>query len=162
MKWQYGGGRVNGLIMAKKRVLPSLARRRVNPIPTLLALAVSLCLWLCSGILDRAVHEIDFLDHAIKAIHGKTTQASAVPAIASWIDYEFHTRSGRMQNNWTSAMARWWDGTGWQASGGYCETTSTTYTTVLRSAGIPARPIHSWTITKPPGMANPVRSERLQ
>jgi len=81
-----------------------------------------------------------FVDHAIKAIHGKTTQAQAVPEIASWTDYEFRTRSGRVQNNWDSAIYKWNDGTGLTMSGGYCETTATTYTTLLRSAGLAARP----------------------
>jgi uncharacterized repeat protein (TIGR02543 family) len=81
-----------------------------------------------------------FVDHAIKAIHGKNTPAAAVTALASWTDYEFRSRSGRMQNNWSSSMYRWFDGTGITMSGGYCETTSTTYTAILRSAGIAARP----------------------
>jgi hypothetical protein len=81
-----------------------------------------------------------FIDHAIKAMHGKNTMTAAINALASWIDYEFRTRSGRVQNNWTSAMYRWFDGTGITSNGGYCETTSTTFTTILRSAGIAARP----------------------
>ena len=80
------------------------------------------------------------VDHAIKAIHGKTTLAAAAPAAASWIDTEFHTRSGSQKNSWSTAMYRWFDGIGYQSSGGYCETTATTFTTILRSAGIASRP----------------------
>jgi len=97
-----------------------------------------------------------FVDHAIKAIQGKTTPTAAAPAIATWTDYEFRSRSGYMQNNWTSAMYRWFDGTGITSSGGYCETTSTVFTTILRSAGIAARPF-TLDYNKTAGMANPAR-----
>ena len=80
-----------------------------------------------------------FVEHAIKAIQGKTTQAAAIPAIASWTDVEFHTTAGYFKNSWTSAMYRYFDGTGITMTGGDCETTATTYTTLLRSVGIPAR-----------------------
>ena len=81
-----------------------------------------------------------FVNHAIKAIHGKTTLAAAVPAIASWTDVEFYTHAGTYQNNWSSSIYRYFDGTGYTMAGGDCESTATTFTTLLRSAGIAARP----------------------
>jgi len=81
-----------------------------------------------------------FVDHAIKAIQGKTTQTSAAPALANWADTEFRTRSGRRQNSWYGAMYKYNDGTGITMVGGYCESTATVFTTLLRSAGIAARP----------------------
>ena len=80
-----------------------------------------------------------FVNHAIKAIHGKTTASTAVTALANWIDYEFHTQTHQIANNWSSAMFRWYEGSGYRSWGGYCETTGTTYTSVLHAAGIPAR-----------------------
>ncbi|MHB8135332.1 MAG: transglutaminase domain-containing protein, partial [Anaerolineaceae bacterium] len=80
-----------------------------------------------------------FVNHAIKAIHGKNTLAAAVPAIASWTDVEFYTHAGTYQNNWSSSIYRYFDGTGFTMAGGDCESTATTFTTLLRSAGIPAK-----------------------
>ncbi len=80
-----------------------------------------------------------FVDNAIKGIHGRNSQASATYYLSRWFDTEFRTHSGLLQNNFTSSMYRWWDGTGWQSNGGYCETTGTTYAAMLRSAGIPAK-----------------------
>ena len=79
-----------------------------------------------------------FVDHAIKGMHGKTSQADATYSLSRWFDTEFRTQHGRLQNNWSSAMYSWFDGIGYTASGGYCETTATTYAAILRSAGIPA------------------------
>ena len=81
-----------------------------------------------------------FVDNAIKAMQGKNTMAAAVNSIASWTDTEFRTRHGSMKNSWSTAMYRWFDGTGITMEGGYCETTATTFTSILRSAGIAARP----------------------
>jgi hypothetical protein len=81
------------------------------------------------------------VDNAIKGIHGSNSQADATYDLSRWFDTEFRTHSGLLQNNFTSAMYRWWDGTGWQSNGGYCETTATTYAAMLRSAGIPANVI---------------------
>ena len=81
-----------------------------------------------------------FVNHAIKAIHGKTKQIDAVNAIAPWVDTELYTHAGTYQNSWSGSIYRYFDGTGWTMAGGDCETTATTFTTVLRSAGIVARP----------------------
>ena len=81
----------------------------------------------------------NFVDNAIKGIHGKTSQADATYTLSRWFDTEFRTQHGYLQNNFTSSMYRWWDGTGWTSTGGYCETTATTYASMLRSAGIPSR-----------------------
>ncbi len=53
-----------------------------------------------------------FVDNAIKAIQGKTSQTAAAPAVASWVDTEFRTRTGTMQNSFSTSMYRWFDGTG--------------------------------------------------
>ena len=79
-----------------------------------------------------------FVDHAIKGIYGKTSQADATYTLSRWFDTEFRTQHSYLQNNFSSSMYRWWDGTGWTSTGGYCETTATTYAAMLRSAGIPA------------------------
>jgi hypothetical protein len=81
----------------------------------------------------------NFVDNAIKGIHGKTSQADATYTLSRWFDTEFRTQHSYLQNNFSSSMYRWWDGTGWTSTGGYCETTATTYAAMLRSAGIPAR-----------------------
>ena len=81
----------------------------------------------------------NLVNHAIQAIHGQTNLRDATIAIANWTNREFRTRSGRMQNSFSTSMYRWFDGTGFTMSGGYCETTATTFSAILRSAGIPSR-----------------------
>jgi hypothetical protein len=74
------------------------------------------------------------------AIQGKTSQSQAVNAIATWADREFRTNYAVIQGDFYSAMYRWNDGTGVTMDGGGCESNATVFTTLLRSAGIPARP----------------------
>ena len=96
-----------------------------------------------------------FVDNAMKAMQGKNTMTAAIDALASWIDYEFRTRSGRMKNNWTSAMYRWFDGTGITMS--MVAIVKPRQQPSLRSSDRPGsrRGRSPWIITRPVGMANP-------
>ncbi len=81
-----------------------------------------------------------FLVHTMKAINGITNPNNAADAIATWTDREFRVNYAYTANSFSSAMYTWNDGTGVTMNGGGCETTAAVFTSVLRSAGILARP----------------------
>ena len=78
--------------------------------------------------------------YAIPTIQGTTSPQNAAYALAQTADREFRTNYAGIQNSWSSAMYRWSDGTGVTMWGGGCESNAGVYTSLLRSAGIAARP----------------------
>ena len=81
-----------------------------------------------------------FLNYAMPSIEGTSTQAAAVTSLIATADREFRTNYNVIQQNFRSAMWRWNDGYGITMDGGACESNAAVFTTLLRSAGIPARP----------------------
>ncbi len=81
-----------------------------------------------------------FVNQAIQVMQGQTDPESTAYFLAQRADREYRTVYGNYQNTWTTAMNRWNDGTGITASGGGCEGNANVFTTLLRSAGIAARP----------------------
>ncbi len=81
-----------------------------------------------------------FVNQAIQVVQGQTDPETAANLLAQRADREFRTFYGNYKNSWTTAMYRWNDGGGITASGGGCESNANVFTTLLRSAGIAARP----------------------
>jgi hypothetical protein len=85
-----------------------------------------------------------FLDHAMPAIHGYTAQTSAANAVAAWADKEFKVNFDGLYDSFAAAMYTWpvWveDRWEWAMYGGACQDNANIFTTMLRSAGIAARP----------------------
>ena len=81
----------------------------------------------------------NFLTHTMPAIQGATTIDQAAQAIGEWSNREFRVNYSNIVTSFSSAMARWDDGTGITMIGGGCESTAGVYTSMLRSAGIAAR-----------------------
>ena len=87
------------------------------------------------------------LDHTMPAIHGETSKSHATDEVARWADKEFRTNySAGQSQTFSSALYKWWyvdpdtGQEGWTMTGGACETNANVFTTILRSAGIAARP----------------------
>lgn len=80
-----------------------------------------------------------FVNHAMPAIQGQTTQGGATNAIASWADKEFRVVYQNSHNSWATAMYTWNDGSGVTMEGGACQDNANVFTTILRSAGLAAR-----------------------
>ena len=81
----------------------------------------------------------NFLTHTMPAIQGATTIDQAAQALGEWSNREFRVNYSNILTSFSSAMARWDDGTGITMIGGGCETTAGVYTSMLRSAGIASR-----------------------
>jgi uncharacterized repeat protein (TIGR01451 family) len=86
-----------------------------------------------------------FVRHAMAAIEGQTTVAGAEAALAARGDTEMRVVLTNIHNSWSTALYKWWTndypgGPGWTMAGGACQDNANVFTTLLRSAGIPARP----------------------
>ncbi len=81
-----------------------------------------------------------FVEQAIPAVQGIADPSQAAYALGQRADREFRVNYNAIKTSWTTAMNRWDDGTGITMSGGACESNAGVFTTLLRSAGIPARP----------------------
>jgi peptidoglycan/xylan/chitin deacetylase (PgdA/CDA1 family) len=81
-----------------------------------------------------------FVDYAIKAIQGYSNETDAAYAVGASADLNFRVNYASYKNSWSTAMYTYNDGTGVTMSGGGCESTAGVFATMLRSAGIVARP----------------------
>ncbi|OQY28247.1 MAG: hypothetical protein B6243_12280, partial [Anaerolineaceae bacterium 4572_5.2] len=91
-----------------------------------------------------------FVKYAMPAIQGKTSQTAAVydgagdgNNIINMADREFRTVYQNTHESWTTAMRKYHpDGndTDWTMKGGACQDNANIFTTLLRSAGIAAKP----------------------
>ncbi|MFP4393666.1 MAG: PKD domain-containing protein, partial [Anaerolineales bacterium] len=80
-----------------------------------------------------------FVNHAMAAIEGQTNRTTAANEIVKRADREFRTVYIYTNNNWSSAMQKFHDGTDWTMTGGACQDNANILTSLLRSAGFPAK-----------------------
>ncbi len=91
-----------------------------------------------------------FVKHAMVAIQGQNDRTAAANKIIDRADQEFRTVYINTHNTWSTAMRKFHDGTGWTMNGGACQDNANVLTSLLRSAGLPAKPfIVDW--NKTPG-----------